>query len=277
MMGSHDLTVNLLGDIRARVGDVDVELGSVGPRSLFAVLALRPESTVSSEELIHALWGQSPPRTAQGNVYSYVCGIRKAVERAAPGCAGRMTLARSGRGYSLSGPTDVDLSRFEGLSRRAGGLWKDGDHDGALRCCDAALSMWPGQALRDGAGPLLEATRDALQYDKRRLQQLRCCALIETGSAARAVIELIALIGDAVVNEELCELLLVALHECGRRGEAVHAYRRMRHQLVDELGIEPGARLRTVHQRILEGDARDGGQLPSGFPCRAPQGTPDAH
>jgi len=56
------------------------------------------------------------------------------------------------------------------------------------------------------------------------------------------------------LRESLHALLMLALFLGGRQGEALAAYQQARQVLVDELGIEPGAQLRELHQRILAGD-----------------------
>ena len=47
---------------------------------------------------------------------------------------------------------------------------------------------------------------------------------------------------------------MLALYRCGRQAEALAAYQHARDVLVEELGVEPGAELRDLHQRILSAD-----------------------
>nr|WP_250637103.1 BTAD domain-containing putative transcriptional regulator [Kibdelosporangium phytohabitans] len=47
---------------------------------------------------------------------------------------------------------------------------------------------------------------------------------------------------------------MLALHQAGRRADALAAYRLVRERLVTGLGIEPGAALYDLHQRILTAD-----------------------
>ncbi len=44
---------------------------------------------------------------------------------------------------------------------------------------------------------------------------------------------------------------MLALYRSGRRAEALAAYLAARNELVEQLGIEPGTRLRELHQAIL--------------------------
>src|SRR4029079_13798287 len=47
---------------------------------------------------------------------------------------------------------------------------------------------------------------------------------------------------------------MLALYRCGRQGDALEAYRHARHVLVEEIGVEPGAELRRLHDAILRQD-----------------------
>src|SRR4029079_10677808 len=64
----------------------------------------------------------------------------------------------------------------------------------------------------------------------------------------------------------LWELLITALYRGGRQAEALAAYQRIRTGLADELGLEPGPRLKEIEQQILTQDSSLGvraGNLPS--------------
>jgi hypothetical protein len=56
------------------------------------------------------------------------------------------------------------------------------------------------------------------------------------------------------VHEQLAAQLMLALYRAGRQSEALACYRQLRANLVDELGIDPGAPLRHLHERILRAD-----------------------
>jgi hypothetical protein len=56
------------------------------------------------------------------------------------------------------------------------------------------------------------------------------------------------------LRERLHGLLMLALYQDGQQGEALAAYQAARHGLVAELGTEPRAQLRELHQRMLTAD-----------------------
>jgi DNA-binding SARP family transcriptional activator len=63
--------------------------------------------------------------------------------------------------------------------------------------------------------------------------------------------ELRELLAAYPLQEPLWEHLVQALHRAGRRGDALEAYGQARAVLRDELGLDPGARLRELHRSVL--------------------------
>ena len=66
--------------------------------------------------------------------------------------------------------------------------------------------------------------------------------------------QLEALIGEHPYRERLRAQLMLALYRCERQADALQAYQDARRTLVDELGIEPGERLRELERAILAQD-----------------------
>ncbi|GAA3583674.1 BTAD domain-containing putative transcriptional regulator [Amycolatopsis ultiminotia] len=250
------MIVRLLGTVRVRVGDAEIDLGPPGPRSLFTMLALRAGTTVRLDELVSGLWGETPPKTAEGIVYSYVSALRKAVEPGRARGAAPRVLTGTRAGYSLQLPAEaIDTSRFETAAAEGWRRWNADDFVGARAQCDAALREWGGPPLGGATGPFAEAERSRLELLKLDVEELRGAALIETGAAGGAVTALSALTAENPLHERLHELLMLALSRTGRHAEALQVYQRVRHHLVDELGVEPGPALRRMHKRVLSGES----------------------
>ena len=69
----------VLGRVDALVDGRSLPLGRRKQRAVLAMLALRANRTVSTDELIDGLWGERPPASAAKNVQHYVSQLRKAL------------------------------------------------------------------------------------------------------------------------------------------------------------------------------------------------------
>ncbi|NED81991.1 hypothetical protein G3I76_18080, partial [Streptomyces sp. SID11233] len=67
---------------------------------------------------------------------------------------------------------------------------------------------------------------------------------------------LATLTGYHPLHENLHAQCMLALHRSGRRWQALEVYKTLRGRLVEELGLEPSARVRKLHQAILAADPR---------------------
>ncbi|MFD2355472.1 BTAD domain-containing putative transcriptional regulator [Nonomuraea ferruginea] len=77
---------------------------------------------------------------------------------------------------------------------------------------------------------------------------------LRLGRGGEVVGELRALVNSHPLRERGWAHLMAALHQAGRRSEALAAYQEARRVLVDELGLEPGPELREAHDRVLAGE-----------------------
>jgi len=252
--GEPGITVDLLGRIRALDGDTEFDLGAPGPRSLFCVLALRPNSTISLSQLVDALWGEAVPKTAAGGIYTYISVLRKALQPGWTRSQEHRILAGKPGGYSLVLPPQaVDVGRFEVAAAEAKRRWSVDDFPQALAQCDRALAEWGGPPLEGAVGPFAAGERARLEAVKLDVEEIRAAALIETTSAGDAVTALSVLTLANPLRERLHELLMLALYRTGRQAEALEVYQRVRRQLIDDLGIEPGPALQEMQERVLTG------------------------
>jgi DNA-binding SARP family transcriptional activator len=226
--------------------EVESEEGPVAPagqkqRAVLALLVLNAGRVVSTDALIEALWGESPPRTAGTSLQNFVSQLRKAL--------GAETLVTRPPGYVLvADPGSIDLTRFERLRRQALSQ-PPAERAETLR---RALELWRGEALADlRYEPCFEI--EAARLDELRLATLeeRIDAELELGRDARLVGELEALVADHPLRERLRGQLMLALYRSGRQAEALETYQSLRRALVDELGIEPGPALQQINASIL--------------------------
>jgi DNA-binding SARP family transcriptional activator/ATP/maltotriose-dependent transcriptional regulator MalT len=242
----------ILGPLEVLDDGRRVALGGSKQRALLALLLLHRGETLATERLIDELWGERPPATAAKSVQVHISRLRKALAAAGGGRGDELVVTRE-HGYVLAlDPERVDAHRFERLIGAGRDALAAGDPDGAVAALEEALSMWRGRPLDDLA---YEAFA---QREIGRLEELRVTALehlidakLELGLHAEVVGRLEALIADHPYRERLRGQLMLALYRSDRQADALQAYQDARRALVDELGIEPGERLRELERSIL--------------------------
>ena len=250
----------ILGPLQA-VGDDGRELALGGrmPRAVLAVLLLRANEVVSSDQLVEELWAGAPPASGAKGLHVHVSRLRRALAAGHADPDGERLVTTAG-GYVLRvGPEELDVQRCERLIGEARSLLAAGRHDQALAALSGAVELWRGDVLAD------------FQYDAfaqgeiARLGELRAAVLEERiavemllGREAQVLGELERLVRGYPYRERLRGQLMLALYRTGRQAEALAAYGAARSALVDELGIEPSVELRQLHEAIL---AQDGALL----------------
>src|SRR5215468_8227498 len=101
----------ILGPLDVRENGADVDIGGGKQRALLALLVLYGGESLSTDRLIDALWGESPPSGASASVHVYVSRLRRAL--------GSDRLVRTRNGYRVVlEPGEVDADRFERLLAR---------------------------------------------------------------------------------------------------------------------------------------------------------------
>jgi DNA-binding SARP family transcriptional activator len=252
----HTIEFRLLGPLEALADGERLPLGPPQQRSLLILLLLHANEVVSRDRLIEELWSGEPPATAPKLVQLYVSALRKALEPGrAPGAPHRVVRTRP-PGYVLEVEAEaVDLARFERLRADAAGALARDDAAGARARLNEALALWRGEPLAD------VAYEPYAQAEIARLAELRQATLedridvdLSFGEHAALVGELEALVGQHPLRERLRAAHMLALYRSGRQAEALSAYQDARRALVDELGIEPGRRLRDLEQAVLRQD-----------------------
>jgi Bacterial transcriptional activator domain/AAA ATPase domain len=115
-----------------------------------------------------------------------------------------------------------------------------------------ALGLWRGPALADVADePFAQAERHRLEELRLVVLEDRLAAELALGGHATAAAELEELVGRFPFRERLHGLLMLALYRSGRQAEALRAFQAARRTLGEELGIDPGPRLRQLETEIL--------------------------
>jgi DNA-binding SARP family transcriptional activator len=256
LASASGIEFRILGPLEVLDEGRPVALGGSKPRALLAVLLLHANEPLTTDRLIDELWGEHAPPTAAKAVHVHVSRLRKALAAGAGnGGAGGLVITRE-RGYELRlDPERVDSRRFEQLVAEGRSELADGRPQRALAALEAALSLWRGEPLADLAYEPF-AQREIARLDDLRVDALEQLAeaKLALGRHAEAVGELEALIRAHPYREGLRARLMLALYRCERQADALEAYQDARRTLVEELGIEPGERLRELERAILAQD-----------------------
>lgn len=253
----------ILGPIEA-LGDDGrrLPLGGSVPRAMLATLLLETGRAVTRDRLVTCLWS-TPPATAAHAVVVYASRLRRVLGPARVRCRGHA--------YSVHAePEEVDLSRFRALARAGRAAAAYGELDNAVDALEAALALWAGEPLAclDGR-PLVEQAREQLEEERLIVVEAAVEVRLALGGHLELVPELRALVSGHPSRERLWALLMLALYRSGRQIDALDLYARLRSRLRDELGIEPGPKLRALQRRVLAHDTGlllDGGQVAAADP-----------
>src|SRR6266851_1969733 len=216
---------------------------------------MRANRVISRGELVDAVWGQDPPVSAEGGIYTYVAGLRRVIEpnRSLRG-PGRV-LVSAGAGYVLHlVPGQPDAVAFEQDLVRARQLRKTGDPAGAVAALNSALALWRGIAFAGVPGPFAETERIRLGELRSMAAEERADVLLSLGRHEEVVPDLTAMVADHPLRERMRGLLMIALYRCGRHAEALRVFQDGRRVLAEELGIDPGSDLSRIHQQVLTMD-----------------------
>jgi DNA-binding SARP family transcriptional activator len=234
----------LLGPLEVAGNEGSLTLGGTKQRSLLAMLLLHANQVVSTDRLIDALWGASPPITCGKSIQVYVSRLRKAI--------GDSRLVTHAPGYVLYvDPAELDLAHFEQLVAEA----RRAAPESASAKLREALALWRGPPLGD------LAYEQFAQAEIARLEEMRLGAVelrlesdLALGRHAELVAELETVVARHPLRERFRYQLMLALYRSGRQAEALEAYRQARQELSDELGLEPSESLKQLEAAILRQD-----------------------
>jgi DNA-binding SARP family transcriptional activator len=246
-----EMEFRLLGPLTVQHAGEAISVPRGKQRVLLAVLLLNANRAVAVDDIAEVLWGYSPPASVYATIQNYVKRLRLAL-----GHVGRMRISTGLRAYTIHvGAGELDVLRFEALARSVNAALKAADWDRAAADARVALALWRGTPLADVESDEL-ATHALPRLEEIRLWVLEAGleADLHLGGHADAIPELQTLARAHPMREHLHAMLMLALYQSGRQGEALAAYRHARRALIAELGTEPGAELNELHQRILAAD-----------------------
>jgi YVTN family beta-propeller protein len=251
--GRSDLEFRILGPLEVVRGRQALALGSPKQRALLGLLLVHANEPIGRQRLIEELWGDAAPKTVNAVLNTYLSRLRRLL---AYGTA-EQVLATDTAGYVLRVPPDaIDVRRFEALLERGRQELAGREAEQASATLREALALWRGRPLAD------LAFEPFAQSEIARLDELRLTALearieadLALGRHDSIVAELENLVAEQPYREGLRAQLMIALYRSGRQAEALETYRQARRTFSEELGIEPGPRLRELEGAILRHDS----------------------
>ncbi|WNZ06359.1 AfsR/SARP family transcriptional regulator [Streptomyces sp. 11x1] len=246
-------------------------------RALLGTLVVRAGHLVPTGLLVDELWGEHPPANAANALQAHVGRLRRLLPGAVPGSGERHHpfLVTRPLGYVLSlGRAETDVRRFRRLAQQGRAL-AGTDPAGAAEVLRRGLALWRGPALQ-GSGRGAVCSAEAALLEEMRLTALERLyeAEVRTGRGQEITGELEELTAAHPLRERFYELLMSALHRCGRQAEALGTYDRARRALVHDLGIEPGPALRGCLQTILRQDPWSPPPAPAPSAAHIPAAAP---
>lgn len=261
-MTDSTIEFRILGPLTVVRNGQTVPLAGPKVRLLLAMLLLNAGRVVSVDKLVDALWGDESNDRAASTLQVHVSNLRKILGDTPP------TIQRQAPGYIIRDASHLDATRFDQLVLAAREQAAGGKREAAERLLAEAHELWCGPALADLDGTeMVRTARTWLEERRLAAAEDRAGLLLQLGRHREVVTLVEPLVDAQPLRETLWELLVLALYRSGRQADALGAYARARQVLDDELGLEPGPRLRALELAVLQQDES----------LSAPEAVPAAH
>ncbi len=261
----HDLDIALLGPLRVRLGERDLEIRSGRLQAVLAMLATEAGRPVSTEQLARAIWSDELPVNVRKSVQSNIVRLRRLL---GSGC-----ISTEPNGYLLEvRPDQVDAIRFSNLLAAAA---REPDPAGERRLLTEALALWRGTPFEGVGSSWLDEVESERMIELYLSARERWFDLdLSAGRYDVAVAELRELTARFPLREALWSRLLTALRLSGRHAEALTCYESVRVLLADELGVDPGPELKRQYSDLLANESPATGQThhPASHPTQPEAG-----
>jgi DNA-binding SARP family transcriptional activator len=216
-------------------------------RRLLGALLLRRNRWLGVGDAEDAIWGDERPATHRLTLQTKVSRLRRLI--------GADRLRSGPDGYALrTGPGECDADEFEDLCgqlERRG----PGDVEEQLARAERALALWRGPVLGELCDePFVGSEAVRLEQMRLTVEERRLELLMRSRRLGEVVATTERLLVDHPYHEAICFSRMQALAQSGRVVDAVRTYQAFRRRLVDEVGVEPSARLVALESRLLAGD-----------------------
>ncbi|WP_431041560.1 BTAD domain-containing putative transcriptional regulator [Streptomyces sp. P1-3] len=213
---------------------------------MLACLLVAEGEVMSVARLVDAVWGPTPPATAEKQIKNSISDLRKQLSGAG------VDVETVPPGYRLRircGETDLQTFRRRiALAREH--VARGGRKAEAIVEYRNALTLCCGQVLSNVHSEFIDSV--AATFSEEQLVAYEECIELEldSGRHRMLVAELMELVEANPHREGLVCCLMRALAELGERARALAVYDRARQVLSEEFHTEPGSRLRGLCARI---------------------------
>ncbi|WP_122617542.1 AfsR/SARP family transcriptional regulator [Streptomyces sp. Tu 4128] len=243
------LEFGVLGPLEVQMNGRGLTVGGPRQRAVLSALLLSFNQVVSFDSLIEKVWNGRPPSTARTQVAICIATLRK-IFRTAGWDQETIITATPGYMLSLAGHS-LDSLRFEQLVARATELTVENRPAPAAEALRQALALWRGPALGGVYAPFAETEAARLDEQRMLAVEQHMALRLQLGEHQAVLGELQALVGACPLRDRLRYYLMLAQYRSGRRAEALSTFRDgMRHS-IEEIGLELGTDLQTLHDSIL--------------------------
>ncbi|WP_171074211.1 BTAD domain-containing putative transcriptional regulator [Nonomuraea basaltis] len=241
------LEIGFLGPWEIKAGGQPVRLAGRRRVAVLTRLALDAGQPVTARHLVTDVWGQTSTATAGKQLHIVVSKLRDVLTPE--------SIATVPGGYVLDVPRDqVDAHNFTLLARQARMARERGGPGTADALFRRALALWRGPALAELIDPWAQIESRRLEEERLAVFEDHIDLRLAAGDHHAAVTDLAPHVQAHPLRERSRAQLMLALYRAARSSEALAVYQKGRTVLVEELGVEPGARLRRLQHAILTRD-----------------------
>ncbi|WP_184741923.1 BTAD domain-containing putative transcriptional regulator [Arthrobacter sp. AZCC_0090] len=251
------LWIRVLRPLEIVVDGLPVAIRARQQRIVLECLALRANSVVTSDFLVEALWADNPPAKPGPQLQVYISSLRRMLEPSRPTSVPSQRLASHPGGYVLAVTEDeLDFLRFREQVAAGGLAVQAGDLLGGADSIRQAVELFNGPAFPDLADlEMLRPELDELEQTRLDVFQDLMDVELALGRHGALVGELQSLVAQQPYRERLWASLVLALYRSDRQADALATCRSARKVFMEELGIDPGSRLRQLERSILQQDS----------------------
>jgi DNA-binding SARP family transcriptional activator len=248
--------ITILGNLSMTTGLDNAAPSAPKERKVFALLLFNYARAVPVHLFIDELWANEPPKRARTALQTYVLNLRTRLARELGVPASHVReniLVTRSEGYQFQlDDCPFDLHEFLRLVDLGEKAIADGDDVKAAAVLRKAEGLWTGPVLPD-VEPGLPLQSEIARLEQRRTvaQELRIESELRLGRYRELVSELSMLALRHPYHERYHEYLMFCLNRLSHRAQALEVHRRLRHTLINELGLEPSERIQNLQREIL--------------------------